>query len=167
MKYESAFLISLALSGCNGEDAAPSDFLQSELQETSTPASKKPGAKPYHGANLYAAALVSVSQMALATVHATTTARGDAVLGLRIDPAALVRHRATAAQSDLDAADRHRNVRDAFTADPTRVHDRHIVLVDDVATTAATANACAHALKAAGAHTVTTLVIARAPAPAK
>jgi predicted amidophosphoribosyltransferase len=60
-------------------------------------------------------------------------------------------------------------VRDAFIADPTRVHDRHIVLVDDVATTAATAtaNACAHSLKAAGAHTVTTLVIARAPAPAK
>ncbi len=88
-------------------------------------------------------------------------------LGLRIDPAALQRHRATAAQSELDAADRHRNVRDAFTADPTRVHDRHIILVDDVATTAATANACAQALKAAGAHTVTTLVIARAPAPAK
>ncbi len=48
MKYKSAFLISLALSGCNGEDATPpSDFLQSELQGTSTPASKQPGAKPY------------------------------------------------------------------------------------------------------------------------
>lgn len=60
----------------------------------------------------------------------------------------------------------HRNVRDAFIADPTRVHDRHIVLVDDVATTAATANECARALKQAGARTVTVLVVARAPAPA-
>jgi len=87
-------------------------------------------------------------------------------LALRIDADALVRRRATAAQSDLDAAERRRNVRDAFVADPARVRDRHIALVDDVATTAATANECAHALKTAGARTVTILVIARAPAPA-
>ena len=87
-------------------------------------------------------------------------------LALRIDDAALVRRRATAAQSELDAAERRRNVRDAFVADSARIRDRHIALADDVATTAATANECARALKQAGARTVTVLVVARAPAPA-
>jgi predicted amidophosphoribosyltransferase len=77
-----------------------------------------------------------------------------------------VRRRATAAQSELDAAERRRNVRDAFVADSARIRDRHIALADDVATTAATANECARALKQAGARTVTVLVVARAPAPA-
>jgi ComF family protein len=85
------------------------------------------------------------------------------VLGLGIDAAALHRHRATAAQSGLDAADRHRNVRDAFAADPARVHNRRILLLDDVATTGATAQACASALKQAGAHRVDVWVVARAP----
>ena len=85
-------------------------------------------------------------------------------IGLRIDAAALARARATAAQSELDAAARRRNVRDAFVADPARVRDRHIALIDDVATTAATAHECARALKLAGARDVSVYVIARAPA---
>ncbi len=84
--------------------------------------------------------------------------------GLRIDTAALARPRATAAQSELDAAARRRNVRDAFVADPARVHGRHIALIDDVATTAATVHECARALKLAGARAVSVYVIARAPA---
>lgn len=88
-------------------------------------------------------------------------------LGLRLDAAALGRQRATAAQSELAAADRHRNVRDAFVADAARVHDRDIALIDDVATTAATASECARALKAAGARNVSVWVVARAPAPLK
>ena len=87
-------------------------------------------------------------------------------LGLRIDPDALVRRRATAAQSELDAAERHRNVRDAFVADPARVRDRRIALVDDVATTGATVEECARALRTAGARAVSVWVVARAPAPA-
>ena len=85
-------------------------------------------------------------------------------IGLRIDAAALARARATAAQSELDAAARRRNVRDAFVADPARVRDRHIALIDDVATTAATAHECARALKLAGARDGSVYVIPRAPA---
>jgi ComF family protein len=87
-------------------------------------------------------------------------------LGLPIDPSALHRQRATAAQSELDAAERHRNVRDAFAADPARVRGGHVALVDDVATTGATVEECAHALRMAGARAVSVWVIARAPAPA-
>lgn len=86
-------------------------------------------------------------------------------LALRIDADALMRHRATAAQSELDAAARRRNVRDAFIADPARVRDHSIAVIDDVATTAATANECARALKQAGARSVIFFVIARAPPP--
>jgi ComF family protein len=84
-------------------------------------------------------------------------------LALHIDAGALVRRRATAAQTELDAAERRRNVRDAFVADPARVRDRRIALVDDVATTAATAEACARALRTAGACAVEVWVAARAP----
>lgn len=84
-------------------------------------------------------------------------------LGLRIDADALVRHRATAAQAQLGAADRQRNVRGAFTANPACVESRDIALIDDVATTAATLNECARALKHAGARTVVAWVVARAP----
>ncbi|MBP9153589.1 MAG: ComF family protein [Xanthomonadales bacterium] len=83
---------------------------------------------------------------------------------LGIDADALVRDRATEAQSGLAAAARRNNVRDAFRADPTRVANRHIALVDDVATTAATVNECARALRQAGANQISVWVVARAPA---
>jgi ComF family protein len=83
--------------------------------------------------------------------------------GLTIDGDALCRSRATAAQAQLDAAARRRNVAGAFRADPGRVRDRDVVLIDDVATTAATLNECARVLKQAGARTICAWVIARAP----
>ena len=45
---------------------------------------------------------------------------------------------------------------------PTAVADKHLLLIDDVATTCATGNACAEALLAAGAASVTLLTFARA-----
>lgn len=86
-------------------------------------------------------------------------------LGLPIDHTALGRRRATQAQSELAAKARRRNVHDAFIAEPTRVTDCHILLIDDVATTTATAEECARALKVAGARSVSVGVIARAPSP--
>ena len=84
-------------------------------------------------------------------------------LGLPIDTAALTRRRATLAQTELDARARHRNVQGAFDAEASRIRDRDILLIDDVATTAATLNECARILKQAGARTVHAAVIARAP----
>jgi ComF family protein len=75
----------------------------------------------------------------------------------------LDRLRDTAPQASLaDPAARRKNVRGAFAARPrARVRGRHLVLVDDVLTTGATANACARALAAAGAARVDVLTLAR------
>ena len=52
----------------------------------------------------------------------------------------------------LSAADRKANVRDSFLCpNPSDVDGKTIVLMDDVCTTGATLDACATALKAAGA----------------
>ena len=86
--------------------------------------------------------------------------------------AALARTRATSPQAGLPAARRHANVRDAFSIRrggpwgrrgrrAAAVRGRVVVLVDDVATTGATLDACARALKAAGAREVRALTAAR------
>jgi ComF family protein len=81
---------------------------------------------------------------------------------------ALVRRRSTPPQSRLPRGSRLRNVQDAFR--PRHRHcrhltSRHVLLVDDVATTGATLDAAARALKAAGARTVTAVTLARTPPP--
>src|SRR5439155_11951974 len=63
--------------------------------------------------------------------------------GLRVASRLLVRTRATAVQTGLSAADRRRNLRDAFALRVPARLGGHLVLVDDVLTTGATADACA------------------------
>jgi predicted amidophosphoribosyltransferase len=58
-------------------------------------------------------------------------------------------------QAALSASERRANLAGAFQAD---LSPREVVLVDDVVTTGATAEACARALRAAGARTVHLLV---------
>jgi ComF family protein len=83
-----------------------------------------------------------------------------AALALPLRARWLVRTRATRPQTDLGAAERRANVRGAFVAD-TAVAGRHVVLVDDVLTTGATAAECARMLRAAGAARVGVLTVAR------
>ena len=79
--------------------------------------------------------------------------------GLPVLGRALSRVRATPLQSgDFEA--RRRNVRDAFAVQ-REVAGRRLLLVDDVFTTGATANACAAALLQAGAAEVGVLTLAR------
>jgi ComF family protein len=82
-------------------------------------------------------------------------------------PDALRRVRATAAQSELDAAQRRRNVRGAFAADAALVAGRRVLLIDDVITTGATLREAAATLLAAGAAEVRVLAAARAAAPGR
>lgn len=77
--------------------------------------------------------------------------------GIPVDCGLLRRVRATRAQVGLEARERRRNVRGAFAAAPgagERIAGRRVVLVDDVVTTGATANACARAMVEAGARQV-------------
>ena len=81
-------------------------------------------------------------------------------LEVPIRPRWLARIRPTRPQSDLSAAERRANVRGAFRASP-RVAGRHVLVVDDILTTGSTLDACARALREAGAFRVGVLTVAR------
>lgn len=84
-------------------------------------------------------------------------------LGLPLIPA-LRRTRRTPPQTSLGKADRLANLRQAFRVPrPGRVQGLRLLLVDDVATTGATLDMAAAALKRAGAAGVTAVVAARTP----
>jgi len=83
--------------------------------------------------------------------------------GLALDTAALVRSRPTPSQGAMPSAKaRRRNVMGAFQVpERQRVAGKHVLLVDDVVTTGATAEAAARALRRAGAAGVQILALAR------
>ncbi len=75
---------------------------------------------------------------------------------------AVRRTRRTPSQAGLTNAQRRNNVAGAFVCNKRfSVKGRHVLLVDDVLTTGATAGACAAVLKRAGAKRVTVLTLAR------
>ena len=79
----------------------------------------------------------------------------------------LSRVRRTPSQTRLTSADRIRNVAGAFRASASAraiLRGAHVVLVDDVVTTASTLNACAAALYDGGARILSYVTFARAPA---
>jgi ComF family protein len=82
--------------------------------------------------------------------------------GIACDLAALRRVKATRSQVGLSRAQRAENVQGAFRpAEDATVRGLNVVLVDDVLTSGATANASARALLRAGAKRVDVLVFAR------
>lgn len=82
---------------------------------------------------------------------------------LKLAPAALLRLRATESQAGLSPHARRVNVRGAFrVADRGSVEGKHLLLVDDILTTGATARSAAQALLKAGAASVWVATLARA-----
>lgn len=84
--------------------------------------------------------------------------------GVPVSTAALVRRRRTPSQGKLGRSARQRNLAGAFAVPPARrgaLTGKRVLLVDDVLTTGATANACARVLLAAGAAAVDVLTLAR------
>jgi len=75
---------------------------------------------------------------------------------------AIRRVRETRSQVGLSTGERLLNVQNAFEADTRMVHGKSVLVIDDVATTGATQQACASALLNAGASTVYGLTLARA-----
>lgn len=95
--------------------------------------------------------------------QAAVMARALAALtGLETEMMIMQRARPTPSSRGLGRAARAANVRGAFrVTDRERIRGRDVVLVDDVLTTGATADACARHLKRAGATSVHVLTYAR------
>ncbi|MFZ0339125.1 MAG: phosphoribosyltransferase family protein [Terracidiphilus sp.] len=82
---------------------------------------------------------------------------------LTLASSTLLRQRATESQAGLTPRQRRQNVRGAFVvSDPARVTAQHVLIVDDILTTGATARAAAQALVQAGAASVWVATLARA-----
>ena len=88
--------------------------------------------------------------------------------GMEVDPFVLRRTRPTPPLKGMSLLQRRRAVAGAFAIiDRARVAEKTVVLVDDVLTTGSTADACARALKRAGAARVELLSWARVVRPSQ
>ena len=84
-------------------------------------------------------------------------------LGLHLETSLLKRVRVTVSQAGLTTHQRRQNLRGAFFAPkPGRLAGQHVLLVDDIYTTGATARACSRVLMNAGAASVRVATVARA-----
>lgn len=81
-----------------------------------------------------------------------------------VAPVSLMRRRGDVKQASLGRKERLENLRSAFMVrEPERVRGRCVLLVDDVTTTGATFDACAHALSSCGVQRVLFAAVAATP----
>ena len=99
----------------------------------------------------------------LAQAAISKLGRSHPAWDLRFAPGVLERAKPTVSQAGLTTGQRRRNLRGAFVAPrPVQLTGRHVLLVDDVYTTGATARACSRVLIAGGAASVWVATVARA-----
>jgi ComF family protein len=100
---------------------------------------------------------------ALATVAMKALRKSHPAWKLTLAPAALLRQRATGSQAGLTPRQRRLNLRGAFrVSNPEAVVGKHVLIIDDIFTTGATARAAARELIAAGAESAWVATLARA-----
>lgn len=90
-------------------------------------------------------------------------------LGIETRMDMLTRPHHTQRLMSLSAEERLKQIQQAFEVSPegyASLQGQDVAIVDDVMTTGATLNACAHALLEAGARSVSAWVVARTPTPA-
>ena len=75
-------------------------------------------------------------------------------LNIPVDTDALIRSRDTVPQKELNINERRNNLKNAFKIKENVIEYKKILLVDDIYTTGSTIDACAEALRQAGAKEV-------------
>jgi len=83
-------------------------------------------------------------------------------IDLPVDSSSLLRIEDTRSQVGLDPHERWKNVEHVFKVGSHSLKDMDVLIVDDLFTTGATLSACAVAIRASGARSVTGLTVARA-----
>jgi ComF family protein len=116
---------------------------------------------PLHRSKL---ALRGFNQAQALAQHAVSSlARSHPDWRLTLANGVLKRTRVTESQAGLSPRQRRINLRSAFAViDPALVEEKHILLIDDIMTTGATARAASQALLRAGAASVWVATLARA-----
>ncbi|MBO5713665.1 MAG: ComF family protein [Clostridia bacterium] len=82
------------------------------------------------------------------------------LINVPYDASVIKKTRETPRQANLTKLERRNNLKKSFTVYKSSVENKHVLLVDDVLTTGATADILASALKKKGALTVTVLTVA-------
>ena len=83
-------------------------------------------------------------------------------MGIPIDNDMVIRRRSTVSQTGLNAQQRRKNIRDAFSVVSDASY-QHVLIIDDVVTTGSTVNELARVLKKCKVEKVGVLSVARAP----